>query len=394
MNIRSNTIKNLKQVKKLEQKIEEGSAKLINTLLENNVKSRLDFLINEETEEDEDNELPLENDTISDEEETEGPTEEEVEIVDLDDEDETPVIDIEDNEFWTDLEDTKDEEGVYDLTNSEDERVVSVLKRLRPGDDNIFVTKGEDNNELEVKIGDDEYVIEIELDEEMKNIEEEVLPHVGKDNKRLKRSTPYSDKEKFIKPDEVIESDYLVEMDLEDTLEDTVTNEVYDEETIQEITEHAFRAMVEPLTKKVAEKTVEEVSKIYESKYQKLKDEFEVYKKRYNELKQISEALYKSTQEVGIVNESLGEFVKIVIEHPTTEKEKRNIIQRLGEAKTSKDLKRITESIKRDLSNVNENKKLKIDENICVKKSDLIEESYTGDKALEPTLELMRKICY
>lgn len=396
MNIRSNTIKELKREKdKLAKKIEEGTEKMLSSLLEKEVKNKIDTLVNSVDEDEEEVEETPEQSS----------QEEEVDVVTLDNEgdeedftdSEDPEVDFsEDEGFWDDLEDTKDEEGMYDLTKSDDDRVINVLKRLRPGDDNIYVTKGEDESHIDLRLGDDEYVIELVFDEEgedSEDVNEEVLPHVGKDNKRMKRSTPYCPSEKMVNRDRCAETEFLNEMDIEDTLEDTLTND-YDEETIQHITEHTIDVISAPLTKKVVKETMKKVSGIYENSYRALKEEFDEYKKSYGELKQIAENLYKALNETSIVNESLGEFVKIVTNYPTTKAEKKNISLRLSEAKNSKELKRISEGIKRELMNVNENKKLAIDENICVKKSSLAEGKInSGDKALEPTLELMRKIC-
>jgi hypothetical protein len=286
--------------------------------------SQTDELVDDETADNTNTEEVPELDMDMDSIDTEGDTEEESG---------------EEEEF--DLEQFKDADGEYDLTNADTEQLIKVFKRIDNQDDVVVTDMGDGKIELEDGDTGAEYVIDTD------NEEDPTIEIDLEDDPNISENVETED---FVAPD--AEGEGMVD-------EKNLTQSYGTNRRAGVLSQ--TRAQYAPgQNKRNGAQLVGESSRIkaiktaYEKKLKEQNSKHEAFKSSTNrEMVQLKEALgqfSRAIKESAVVNNNLGKFVKLMVENTTTKEEKSNIIHRfISEAKSIETGNKLYESIKSEL---------------------------------------------
>jgi hypothetical protein len=97
-----------------------------------------------------------------------------------------------------------------------------------------------------------------------------------------------------------------------------------------------------------SEDASERVAKL-EKMYETIKEDNQILKEGVKQFKEAACKYYEVARETALTNYKLGRAVKLFAEHSTTQEEKTNIVERLQDAKNSKEVDTIYESLKKEL---------------------------------------------
>ena len=418
-NIRSEYIKNLVEDKEeLSKTLSETAKSAISDILESEVKKGFRQILTEANEDD------FEVEDVKDETTADDATETTVadETTDTEDGgDETVDTEVEvdsdseagegadegasgeeDNEIWGDLEQLKDDEGEYDLTQLDNDSAIKVLKVMNPENDGIRVMK-EPNGAI--KLTDDntetEYIIDIDgaLDSEEPEAEDDALDFevdiTESTNPNLGYTDDYQKKTAMTTPDnhEPADSKETYSMDAgvpkgtekpwvgqkrgdtpfsqkvnEGEVEECGGAPVQEEEQIDETmtsTENSANARGTGMThantnskqqfarnghvqSKETRGTGEGYKPANESVVKIKKMANQIFKEN-KELKKLAGDFKAKLEESVVINSSLANVIKLLTENSTTRDEKVNIIQRFDKVKTLTESKQLYDTISTEL---------------------------------------------
>ena len=340
----------LLQVQTLEEAVKQNAK----GILASTMKQELNELLKEsEEEEDEltpemgsDSDEPNEEVTndMSEQPETDDEDEEGMEdsenVDDLDNDDPSKDIESMDSDFDDESEDEEmnfdepsfddvdtDDEDVMDMTGASDDEVLKIFKSMKP-EDGIVVKKDGDNVNLD--LGDDEYIIKLDGNDEVEMSEEE-WGDDSQDDSELEEETIYE-----IELDE--EEDEEIEMSEEEEEEESD----FDEEIEIEATE-AARTYGNDV------RTPANQGKKYKAGRHEMNEEVETLKKQNSEYKKALVLFKEKLNEVAVFNANLAYATRLFTEHSTTKQEKLNILKRFDSISTMNEAKNLFNTIKTEL---------------------------------------------
>jgi hypothetical protein len=261
---------------------------------------------------------------------------------DLDNEDPMKNIDDEsddvDDEFGDESDDESDDvddefgdesdDDVMDMTGASDDEVLRVFKAMKP-EDGVVVKK--DGNEIDIDLGDDEYIIKLdEEDDDFEMSEGDVMPDMD------------------VNEDFGMEEENIYEIDIEEEVEEEV-----EEEEVQEIeATEAARTKSNPHGNKNGMNRAGLPSK---KKYKAgsgvfgINEEVEKLKQQNSEYKKALVLFKDKLNEVAVFNANLAYATRLFTEHSTTKQEKLNILKRFDSVSTMNESKGLYNTIKTEL---------------------------------------------
>ena len=333
----------LLQVQTLEEAVKQNAK----GILASTMKQELNELL-KESEEEETDETPVEGDESSEpteevaddmseqpEEESDDESEEEEEdsenLDDLDNEE--PSKDIEsldsmdseegEDEMELPSEDEMGDDDVMDMTGASDDEVLKVFKAMKP-EDGIVVKKDGENVNLD--LGDDEYIIKLDEEEE-----EEVAEEWNEEEE-----APATEEETI----------YEIELDEEESEEEEeeISEEESEEEEEVEATE-AARTFGNDVRKPADQ------GKKFKAGRHEMNEEVETLKKQNAEYKKALVLFKEKLNEVAVFNANLAYATRLFTEHSTTKQEKLNILKRFDSVSTMNESKNLFTTIKAELDN-------------------------------------------
>jgi hypothetical protein len=330
----------LLQVQTLEEAVKQNAK----GILASTMKQELNDLLKES--EEENDELDLDGDDSVDSKEEvaddmseqpvaddeEGEDEDSENVDDLDNDDPSKDIDsmdseVEDDEFSMGDEEEfgepsfDDEEDVMDMTGASDDEVLKIFKAMKP-EDGIVVKKDGDN--VNVDLGDDEYIIKLDSEED----EEEVAEEEDMDDE----STEY--------PELGEETIYEIELDDEEV---EMSEEESDDEEVEMETTEAARTYGNDV------RTPANQGKKYKAGRHEMNEEVETLKKQNSEYKKALVLFKDKLNEVAVFNANLAYATRLFTEHSTTKQEKLNILKRFDSVSTMNESKNLFSTIKSEL---------------------------------------------
>jgi hypothetical protein len=242
---------------------------------------------------------------------------------DFDDESEDEEMNFDEPSF--DDVDT-DDEDVMDMTGASDDEVLKIFKSMKP-EDGIVVKKDGDNVNLD--LGDDEYIIKLDGNDEVEMSEEE-WGDDSQDDSELEEETIYE-----IELDEEEDEDEEIEMSEEEESD-------FDEEIEIEATE-AARTYGNDV------RTPANQGKKYKAGRHEMNEEVETLKKQNSEYKKALVLFKEKLNEVAVFNANLAYATRLFTEHSTTKQEKLNILKRFDSISTMNEAKNLFNTIKTEL---------------------------------------------
>ena len=363
MNEKSILEQALLQVQTLEEAVKQNAK----GILASTMKQELSDLLKESLEEEEEvkvgdeEEAPITEQPIPDEEEKDDMSDDEdasadtagaddaENVDDLDNEDPTKGIDSLDSEEGDDevSDDTfepsaddemgSDDDDVMDMTGASDDEVLKVFKAMKP-EDGIVVKK--DGNQIEFGNGEDDYIIKLDSDDVADEVEEEeeMPAEVGGD------STEEA-------PTDETETLYEIELDEEEEEDSTEeeTTESEDDTKEVEATEAARTKWNPHGDKGEAERTGLKSKKVFKAGSQ-INEEVETLKKQNAEYKKALVLFKEKLNEVAVFNANLAYATRLFTEHSTTKQEKINILRRFDNVETIKESKSLYKTLKDEFS--------------------------------------------
>lgn len=433
-NIRSEYVKNLLEDKEtLEKQLKGITESTIKSLLEDEVKGNLRQIISEDAdsfEEEEvkdddtepveatkDNDSATDDVTVADDDVTSDDNDDATDdgngTSDDDVDDTTPTDDAED--VWSGLEDYKGEDGEYDLTGMDADEVIKVLKVMKP-EDGVRVVKNDDGN---IELTDDEtnkeYIIQVDLDDECGEDslgEAENHGNVGyTDNYQKKTAMTTPDNHEPADPSKTYSMDGGVPTGTEKPFPGKGDTAPFDEEVNEAMTTQEQGAynrgvgMVHTNTNSKAAKGRnshaggKQIHGTADNSYSEA--QMESIKRKANEifrenkeLKSLLPGLKKQLQEAIVINQSLGNIVKLLKENATTAEEKQSIIKRFNDVKTCNEsnslYKTITEELHRTHQTQNVDNVLNAQLSEATKHT--VETPMYQSEDLSETLDFMRRL--
>ena len=397
-NIRSEYVKNLLEDKEaLEKQLKGITESTIKSLLEDEVKGNLRQIISEDANSFEEEEVtdddtkptdePKDDDTSTDdvnvadddvtatdgEEDGTGDDDEAADDADVTDADGTD--DTGDDDVWSGLEDYKGEDGEYDLTGMDAEDVIKVLKVMKP-EDGVRVVKNDDGN---IELTDDEtnkeYIIQLDVDDESCDGcddddslgEAENHGNVGyTDDYQKKTAMTTPDNHEPADPSKTYSMDGGVPTGTEKPFPGKGDNAPFDKDVNEAMTTQEQGAynrgtvMVHTNTNSKAAKGRnshaggKQIHGTADNSYSEA--QMESIKRKANEifrenkeLKSLLPNLKKQLQEAIVINQSLGNIVKLLKENATTADEKQSIIKRFNDVKTCNESNSLYKTITEEL---------------------------------------------
>ena len=273
--------------------------------------------VEDENLDDLDNEDPMKNiDDESDEDD-----EESTDFGDESDEDDEESTD------FGDMSDEDDEDDVVDMTDASDEEVLRVFKAMKP-EDGVVVKK--DGNEIDIDLGDDEYIIKLDEEgDEFEMSEGDVMP------------------EKDAHEDLGMEEENIYEIEIDEEEVDEEEEETHEIEATE-----AARTKSNPHGDKNGMDRAGLPSK---KKYKAgsdvvgINEEVEKLKKQNSEYKKALVLFKDKLNEVAVFNASLAYATRLFTEHSTTKQEKLNILKRFDSVSTMNESKGLYNTIKTEL---------------------------------------------
>jgi hypothetical protein len=215
-----------------------------------------------------------------------------------------------------------DDEDVMDMTGASDDEVLKVFKAMKP-EDGIVVKK--DGNDLNLDLGDDEYIIkldggesELPMDEEFGDDSEET-PELGE------------------------ETIYEIELDEEEEEETEVSEEESEEDGKEVEATEAARTYGNDV------RTPANQGKKYKAGRHEMNEEVETLKKQNSEYKKALVLFKEKLNEVAVFNANLAYATRLFTEHSTTKQEKLNILKRFDSISTMNEAKNLFNTIKSEL---------------------------------------------
>ena len=368
----------------------------IKSLLEDKVKDNLRQIISEdanafEEEEVEDKDAETPDDNTEDKENSDdelgmGDDDLSTEDGDVDNEDDDAAV-------WDGLEDYKGEDGEYDLTGMDAENVIKVLKVMKP-EDGARVVKSNDGKQIELT--DDEtnkeYIIQIDLDDEPEDDDDETEFEIVSDDlgeaenhgntgytsnyqRQTAMTTPSnnepSDPRKPYSMDKGVPTGTSKAFPGNGSRapydnkvnEDGCCDEVVDEAmtTQEQGPYNRGVGMIHTNTNSKAAKGRNshaggrQIHGTGDNSYSEA--QMESIKRKANtiftenrQLKGLLPKFKQQLQEAIVINQSLGNIVKLLKENATTSEEKQNIIKRFNEVKTCDESNSLYKTISEELS--------------------------------------------
>jgi hypothetical protein len=345
------------------------------------------MIINEADEEDYEEEDVVNDQNVETDEAPESDsdyTEEEETEEETVDTEETPVeddIEVAGEEEGEDFSNYEVEDDSLDLTDASDESLIKVFKKVE-NDTEVEVT---DTGDGKVEVSDNEtgaeYIIDLDgLDESNLGYTTKYQKNVGINipaGKGFKGNKPLGDKSSSSsknvrpgtnkgngKPFNVKESEDMGVVTEEEIV--TEEDEVVDENVTRTIGHGRYRAKNMPQTAvkamnhakrggavRVGAQLTTSESKIsqLEKQFSTLKEENRILKECVKQFKEAAQAYYTTSREVAMTNCKLAKAINLFTENATTIEEKQNILERLQNCKTEKEINSLHETIKSELKN-------------------------------------------
>jgi len=341
----------LLQVQTLEEAVKQNAK----GILASTMKQELNDLLKESMEEEEEvDEQPApeeeESDEMSDESADEEGTDAELDT-NLDNEEPSKGIEGLDSEEGDDLDSIggedeedfsseseedenpfEDEGDAMDMTGASDEEVMKVFKAMKP-EDGIIVKK--DGDSVQFSDGDDDYIIKLDGDDDMGDLDEESWNMDEMDNMPAESSEE--------------EAIYEIELDEEEEMEEEEMKEE-EEEAHEEEMEEAARTKSNVHGNKGGQNRAGLDSKTkYKAGSGQINEEVEKLKKQNSEYKQALVLFKEKLNEVAVFNASLAYSTRLFTEHSTTKQEKLSILKRFDSVTNMNESKALFNTIKNEL---------------------------------------------
>jgi hypothetical protein len=301
----------LLQVETLEEAV-KANAKGI---LASTMKQELNDLLKEQEEDEIDPEQ--EEKDVTDE-----PVDDNTSISDEDLDSETDEISAEDKTEEPSIDDEDMDDDVLDMTNASEEEVLKVFKAMKP-EDGIVVKKDGDNVNLD--LGDDEYIIKLDGNDEVEMSEEE-WGDDSQDNMDMSEE----------------DDETIYEIELDDEEVEMSEEESEDDEIEIEATE-AARTYGNDV------RTPANQGKKYKAGRHEMNEEVKTLKKQNSEYKKALILFKDKLNEVAVFNANLAYATRLFTEHSTTKQEKLNILKRFDSISTMNEAKNLFNTIKTEL---------------------------------------------
>ena len=336
----------LLQVQTLEEAVKQNAKGILASTMKQELNELLKESEEEETEEapeigdessepkeevaDDMSEQPEEEESDEESEEEEGDTEN---LDDLDNDDPSKDIDSMDSMDSEEGEDEMelpsddemgDDEDVMDMTGASDDEVLKVFKAMKP-EDGIVVKKDGENVNLD--LGDDEYIIKLDEEEEEEVAEE------------------WNEEETHTTEEE--ETIYEIELDEEESEEEEeeISEEESEEESKEVEATEAARTFANDVRKPANQ------GKKFKAGRHEMNEEVETLKKQNAEYKKALVLFKEKLNEVAVFNANLAYATRLFTEHSTTKQEKLNILKRFDSVSTMNESKNLFSTIKAELDN-------------------------------------------
>jgi hypothetical protein len=328
----------LLQVQTLEEAVKQNAK----GILASTMKQELNDLLKESEEEEEDvEEQPTpeeEEDDMSDEDAEADDSENDT---DLDNDDPSKDIDSMDSEDDTESDDMDmdepsfddvdtDDEDVMDMTGASDDEVLKIFKSMKP-EDGIVVKK--DGNNVNLDLGDDEYIIKLDGEEES-------------EDEMFEGDEMGSDSMDYPELGEDEETIYEIELDDEEV---EVSEEEDEIEMSEEDDEIEIEATEAARTYGNDVRGASRQGKKYKAGRHEMNEEVETLKKQNSEYKKALVLFKEKLNEVAVFNANLAYATRLFTEHSTTKQEKLNILKRFDSISTMNEAKNLFNTIKTEL---------------------------------------------
>lgn len=395
-NIRSEYVKNLLEDKEtLEKQLKGITESTIKSLLEDEVKGNLRQIISEDansfeeeevtdddtkpTEDAKDDEASTDDVNVADDDVTsvdDGEDGTGDDTADVEDADSSDDADTADDDVWSGLEDYKGEDGEYDLTGMDADDVIKVLKVMKP-EDGVRVVKNDDGN---IELTDDEtnkeYIIQVDLDDNCEDgdgSDEDPLGEADNhgnvgytDNYQKKTAMTTPDNHEPADPSKTYSMDKGVPTGTEKPFPVKGDTAPFDEDVNESMTTQEQGAynrgtgMIHTNTNSKAAKGrnshaggkqvhVTADNSYSEAQMESIKRKANEIFRENKELKSLLPGLKKQLKEAIVINQSLGNIVKLLKENATTSDEKQSIIKRFNDVKTREESNSLYKSITEEL---------------------------------------------
>ncbi len=215
-----------------------------------------------------------------------------------------------------------DDEDVMDMTGASDDEVLKVFKAMKP-EDGIVVKK--DGSDLNLDLGDDEYIIKLDGEESELPMDEEF----GDDSEEA--------------PELGEETIYEIELDEEEEEEIEVSEEESEEDGKEVEATEAARTYGNDVRKPANQ------GKKFKAGRHEMNEEVENLKKQNAEYKKALVLFKEKLNEVAVFNANLAYATRLFTEHSTTKQEKLNILKRFDSISTMNEAKNLFNTIKSEL---------------------------------------------
>lgn len=440
-NIRSEYVKNLLEDKEtLEKQLKGITESTIKSLLEDEVKGNLRQIISEdansfEEEEVTDDDTKPVDDTKDDDISTddtdangdddttstdseEGTGDDDTSVVD--DADVTAADDEEgtDDDVWSGLESYKGEDGEYDLTGMDADDVIKVLKVMKP-EDGVRVVKNDDGN---IELTDDEtnkeYIIQIDVDDDALENDDDALGeaenhgNVGyTDDYQKKTAMTTPDNHEPADPNSTYSMDGGVPTGTEKPFPGKGDTAPFDKDVNEAMTTqeqgpyNRGDGMVHTNTNSKAAKGRnshaggKQIHGTADNSYSEA--QMESIKRKANEifrenkeLKSLLPELNNRLREAIVINQSMGNIVKLLKENATTTEEKQSIIKRFNDVKTLSESNSLYKTITEELHRIHQTQNVDsvLNAQLSEATKHTVETPMYQSEDLSETLDFMRRL--
>lgn len=314
--------------------------------------------------------------------------------LELGDEDEGEMdmdFDLEDEDMDMD----SDELDVIDLTGEDDDKIISVFKKMAP-EDEIEVVQTEDGVEIKDNETGAEYRIELGGDSEMEM--DDMDMELDLDDEDMDMDDMDMDDE------EGEEIEYQIELDDEEEMEDEEDEEGGEEmednmksETMiktpskrrkRDLKPNALKESYEPRAMKLVNE-----NKVLKNKISSIVSENDTLKEDYNKMVDALKEFRQKLNEVAVFNSNLTYTVRLFTEHSTTKDEKVDIIKRFDDVKSLKESKNVYKNLVKEISKTKAPLKESIDNRLNETKSSGSATEITESKVyVDPQIEKMKAL--
>jgi hypothetical protein len=340
MNEKSILEQALLQVQTLEEAVKQNAK----GILASTMKQELNELLKESEEEEEDvEEQPTPEEEVDDMSDEDAEADDSENETDLDNDDPSKDIESMDSEFEDESEeedemnfdelsfdDLDTDEDVMDMTGASDDEVLKIFKSMKP-EDGIVVKK--DGNNVNLDLGDDEYIIKLDGEEES-------------EDEMFEGDEMGTDSMDYPELGEEEETIYEIELDDEEVEmseeEDEIEMSEEDDEIEIEATE-AARTYGNDVIGGSRQ------GKKYKAGRHEMNEEVKTLKKQNSEYKKALILFKDKLNEVAVFNANLAYATRLFTEHSTTKQEKLNILKRFDSISTMNEAKNLFNTIKTEL---------------------------------------------